>query len=45
MDALAGVSAADAEAFREAFNVRTVGDPGRDEFVAAVALAALAGKK
>ena len=46
VDALAGVSAADAEALKKAFNVRTVGDLGRNTYVvAAVAIAALAGGK
>ena len=46
VDALAGVSAADAEALKKAFNVRSIGDLGRNKFVvAAVAIAALAGKK
>lgn len=46
VDALAGVSAADAEALKKAFNVKTVGDLGRNKFiVAAVAIAALGGTK
>lgn len=46
VDALAGVSAADAAALKQAFNVKTIGDLGRNKFVvAAVAIAALAGKK
>ena len=46
VEALAGVSAADAEALKKAFNVKTIGDLGRNKFVvAAVAIAALAGKK
>jgi len=45
VDALAGVSAADAAALKQAFNVKTVGDLGRNKYiVAAVAIAALAGK-
>jgi hypothetical protein len=39
VDALAGVSAADAAALKAAFNVATIGDLGRNRFVrAAVAL-------
>ncbi len=46
VEALAGVSAADAEALKKAFNVKTIGDLGRNKFVvAAVAIASLAGKK
>lgn len=46
VDALQGVSAADAEALKKAFNVKTIGDLGRNKFiVAAVAIASLAGKK
>ena len=46
LEALAGVSAADAEALKKAFNVKTIGDLGRNKFVvAAVAIASLAGKK
>lgn len=46
VDALAGVSAADAEALKKAFNVKTVGDLGRNKYiVAAVAIVALSGKK
>ena len=46
MEALAGVSAADAEALKQAFNVKTIGDLGRNKYiVAAVAVAALAGNK
>ena len=46
VEALAGVSAADAEALKKAFNIKTVGDLGRNKYiVAAVAIAALAGKK
>ncbi len=45
VDALSGVSAADAAALLKAFNVKTIGDLGRNKFiVAAVAIAALAGK-
>ena len=46
VEALAGVSATDAEALKKAFNIKTVGDLGRNKYiVAAVAIAALAGKK
>jgi hypothetical protein len=46
VEALAGVSAADAAALKPAFNVTTVGDLGRNKYVvAAVAIAALAGKR
>jgi hypothetical protein len=46
VDALAGVSAGDAEALKQAFNVTTIGDLGRNKYiVAAVAIAALAGGK
>lgn len=46
VEALAGVSAADAEALKKAFNVNTIGDFGRNKYVvAAVAIAALAGGK
>ena len=46
VDALSGVSAADAAALTQAFNVRTIGDLGRNKYiVAAVAIAALAGKQ
>jgi hypothetical protein len=46
VEALAGVSAADAAALRQAFNVKTIGDLGRNKYVvAAVAIAALAGKR
>jgi hypothetical protein len=46
VDALAGVSAGDAEALKKAFNVKTIGDLGRNKYiVAAVAIAALAGGK
>ncbi len=46
VDALSGVSAGDAEALKKAFNIKTVGDLGRNKYiVAAVAIAALAGKK
>lgn len=46
VEALAGVSEADAAALKQAFNVKTIGDLGRNKYiVAAVAIAALAGKK
>ena len=46
VEALAGVSGSDAEALKRAFNIKTVGDLGRNKYiVAAVAIAALAGKK
>ncbi len=46
LDALAGVSAGDAEALKKAFNVKTIGELGRNQYVvAAVAVAALGGKK
>ena len=46
VEALSGVSANDAAALKQAFNVKTVGDLGRNKYiVAAVAIAALAGKK
>jgi hypothetical protein len=46
VDALAGVSAADAAALKQAFNIKTIGDLGRNKFIgAAVAIASLAGKK
>lgn len=45
VEALSGVSAADAEALKKAFNVKTIGDLGRNKYiVAAVAISALAGK-
>lgn len=45
VDALSGVSAADAAALLQAFKVKTIGDLGRNKYiVAAVAIAALAGK-
>ena len=44
VDALAGVSAGDAEHLKEAFNIKTVGDLGRNKYVRlAVALADLGG--
>jgi hypothetical protein len=43
VDALAGVSAEDAESLRKAFNIKTVGDLGRNKyFKAAAALLELA---
>ncbi len=43
VDALAGVSAGDAELLKEAFNIKTVGDLGRNKyFRAAAALVDLA---
>ena len=46
VEALSGVSTGDAEALKKAFNIKTVGDLGRNKYiVAAVAIAALAGKK
>ena len=46
VEALSGVSAADADALKKAFNVKTIGDLGRNKYVvAAVAIAALSGKK
>ena len=46
VEALSGVSAADAEGLKKAFNVKTIGELGRNKYVvAAVAIAALAGKK
>ena len=46
LDALAGVSAGDAEALKKAFNVKTIGELGRNQYVvAAVAIAALGAKK
>jgi hypothetical protein len=45
VEALSGVSAADAAALKQAFNIKTIGDLGRNKhIVAAVAIAALAGK-
>lgn len=42
VEALAGVSATDAEALKSAFNIKTVGDLGKNKyFAAAVALADL----
>jgi hypothetical protein len=44
VDALAGVSAGDAELLQKAFNIKTVGDLGRNKyFRVAVALVDLAG--
>jgi len=43
VDALQGVSAGDAEALRSAFNVRTVGDLGRNKFFRAAQALALLG--
>ena len=46
VEALAGLSAGDAAALKQAFNIKTIGDLGRNKYiVAAVAIAALAGKK
>lgn len=46
VDALSGISAGDAELLKKAFNVKTIGDLGTNKYiVAAVAIAALAGKK
>lgn len=46
VDAIAGISAGDAELLKKAFNVSTIGDLGTNKYiVAAVAIAALAGKK
>lgn len=43
VDALAGVSAADAQALRSAFQITTVGDLGKNRYIrAAVALVELA---
>jgi hypothetical protein len=45
VDALQGVSAADAEALKRAFNIKTIGDLGRNKvFLWAQALVSLAGK-
>lgn len=45
VDALQGVSAADAEALKKALNIKTIGDLGRHKFVRfAVAISALSGK-
>ncbi len=42
VDALAGVSAADAEALKSAFGIKTVGDLGKNRYIkTAVALAEL----
>ena len=46
VSALAGVTEDDAESLKKAFNIKTIGDLGRNKYiVAAVAIAALAGKK
>jgi hypothetical protein len=46
VEALQGLSAGDAAALKQAFNIKTIGDLGRNKFVVtAVAVAALAGKK
>ena len=46
VEALSGLSKGDAEALKQAFNIKTVGELGRNKYiVAAVAIAALAGKK
>lgn len=46
VEAISGISAADAEALKKAFNVKTIGDLGTNKYiVAAVAIAALSGKK
>jgi hypothetical protein len=46
VEALSGISKADAEALKQAFNIKTIGDLGRNKYiVAAVAIAALAGSK
>lgn len=46
VEALQGLSAGDAAALKQAFNIKTIGDLGRNKFVvAAVAIAALAGSK
>ena len=46
VEALAGLSAGDAAALKQAFNIKTIGDLGRNKYiVAAVAIAALAGNK
>ncbi len=46
VSALQGVSEGDADLLKQAFNIKTVGDLGRNKYiVAAVAIAALAGKK
>jgi hypothetical protein len=46
VEALSGVSSADAAALKQAFNIKTIGDLGRNKYiVAAVAIAALAGGK
>jgi len=46
VEAISGISAADAEILKKAFNVKTIGDLGTNKYmVAAVAIAALSGKK
>jgi hypothetical protein len=46
VEALSGVSNADAAALKQAFNITTIGDLGRNKYiVAAVAIAALASAK
>ena len=46
VEALAGISAGDAAALKQAFNIKTIGDLGRNKYIiAAVSIAALAGKK
>jgi hypothetical protein len=46
VDAIAGISAGDAELLQKAFNVKTIGDLGTNKYIlTAVAIAALAGKK
>jgi len=43
VDALAGVSAADAQALEKAFNIKTIGDLGRSKYIrAAIAITDLA---
>jgi hypothetical protein len=42
VDALAGVSAGDAKLLEEAFNIKTVGDLGRNKYFRAAALVDLA---
>jgi hypothetical protein len=45
VDALQGVSAGDAEALKKAFNIKTIGDLGRNKFIqTAVAIVLLADK-
>ena len=46
VDALQGVSAKDAELLKQAFNIKTIGDLGRNKFfLAARAIVDLAGAK